>query len=77
MTKALVLGAGKIGVIVAELLSEAGDYAVTLADGDEAAMGARPLDGVTRLVLDVADAGALGRALDPSQRCDRRRGGER
>ena len=64
MTKVVVLGAGKIGVIVAELLSEAGDYAVTLADGDEAAMGARPLDGVTRLVLDVADAGALGRALD-------------
>ncbi len=63
MTKVLVLGAGKIGLIVAELLAGAGDYTVTLADGDAAAMKARPSDDVTPLVLDVADDTALGRAL--------------
>ncbi len=63
MTKVLVLGAGKIGVIVAELLAGTGDYAVTLADGDTAAIKARPRDDVTPLVLDVTDDAALGRAL--------------
>ena len=38
MTKALVLGAGKIGVGVAEILRECGDYRVTLADSDTDAL---------------------------------------
>ena len=63
MTKVLVLGAGKIGVVVAELLTETGDYTVTLADGDAAAIKARPRENVTPLVLDVTDDATLGRAL--------------
>lgn len=64
MTKVLVLGAGKIGIIVAELLAGVGDYTVTLSDGDAAAMKVRPRDDVTPLVLDANDADALGRSLD-------------
>ena len=63
----LVVGAGKIGAVVADLLAGCGDYTVTLADRDATALanGALPagerLYGV--LTLDVADEAALGRAL--------------
>jgi saccharopine dehydrogenase-like NADP-dependent oxidoreductase len=57
----LVIGAGKIGQVVAELLAGCGDYTVTLADRDEAA-----LQGVGRvhtLALDVGDRGQLEQAM--------------
>ena len=41
MTKVLVLGAGKIGVGVAEILADCGDYRVTLADSDSDALESR------------------------------------
>ncbi|MDP1690940.1 MAG: saccharopine dehydrogenase family protein [Burkholderiaceae bacterium] len=57
----LVIGAGKIGQVVAELLAGCGDYAVTLADRDaEALKGASR---VRTLALDVTDIAALERAL--------------
>ena len=63
----LVVGAGKIGAVVADLLAGCGDYAVTLADRDAAALqngaahaGERLYDVLT---LDVANEAALGRAL--------------
>ncbi len=57
----LVIGAGKIGQVVAELLAGCGDYAVTLADRDaEALKGACR---VRTLALDVTDIAALERAL--------------
>jgi saccharopine dehydrogenase-like NADP-dependent oxidoreductase len=58
----LVVGAGKIGQVVADLLAGSGDYDVTLADRDAAALKARP--GVRTLALDVTDPAALARALD-------------
>ena len=64
----LVIGAGKIGQVVADLLAGSGDYAVTLADRDAAALdtlaaAAQPGSPVQRQVLDVADDAALRRAL--------------
>ena len=64
----LVIGAGKIGQVVADLLAGSGDYAVTLADRDAAALdtlaaAAQPGSPVQRQVLDVVDDAALRRAL--------------
>ena len=67
MNPVLVIGAGKIGSVVAELLA-AGGYRVTLADRDQALLAAA--EGAERGAarpatrrLDIADAGALARAL--------------
>jgi saccharopine dehydrogenase-like NADP-dependent oxidoreductase len=65
----LVVGAGKIGQVVADLLASSDDYAVTLADRDAAALdalaGAAPSGwAVERLALDIADAAALQQALE-------------
>ncbi len=65
----LVVGAGKIGQVVADLLADSNDYAVTLADRDAAALGAlaaaaSPASRVEHQALDVADDAALRRALD-------------
>ena len=62
MSKVLVLGAGKIGATVADMLAEAGDYTVTLADGDAKALKARAPGNVRHKVVDVADAAALKKA---------------
>jgi saccharopine dehydrogenase-like NADP-dependent oxidoreductase len=64
----LVVGAGKIGQVVADLLAGSPDYAVTLADRDAAALdalaaSALPGAQVDRLVLNVADDVALEHAL--------------
>lgn len=59
MRRVVVLGAGKIGVTVAALLTESGDYAVTLADASEAALAQRTPDGVHAVAVDVADPFAL------------------
>jgi saccharopine dehydrogenase-like NADP-dependent oxidoreductase len=58
----LVIGAGKIGQVVADLLAGSADYDVTLADRDSAAL--KPSPRVKTLALDVADPAALRRALD-------------
>jgi saccharopine dehydrogenase-like NADP-dependent oxidoreductase len=57
----LLVGAGKIGQVVADLLAGSGDYDVTVADRDPAALAA--VRRARTLQLDVGDATALGRAL--------------
>ena len=64
MTEVLVLGAGQIGATVADMLAECGDYAVTLADGDPAALEARRPSDVSRTAIDAADIAAPGQAMD-------------
>jgi saccharopine dehydrogenase-like NADP-dependent oxidoreductase len=64
----LVIGAGKIGQVVADLLAGSGDYAVTLADRDAGALDALAATAgagarVDRQALDVTDDAALARAL--------------
>jgi saccharopine dehydrogenase-like NADP-dependent oxidoreductase len=63
MGRVLVLGAGKIGVAVAGMLAGSGDYAVTLADADGAALDTRRPPGVAGAVVDVTDGNALAAAL--------------
>jgi saccharopine dehydrogenase-like NADP-dependent oxidoreductase len=64
----LVIGAGKIGQVAADLLAGSGDYEVSLVDRDAAALealaaSAAPASRVQRFPLDVTDDGALQRAL--------------
>ncbi len=65
MKNVLLLGSGKIGAIITELLTSCGDYHVTVAD-----MSAENLarlgkhDNLTTLVLDVTDTAELNKALE-------------
>jgi saccharopine dehydrogenase-like NADP-dependent oxidoreductase len=66
MDKIIVVGAGKIGQVAADLLAHAsgGSYAVTLADQSLDALNAAACGAqVTPMQLDVADPAALTRAL--------------
>jgi len=65
----LLIGAGKIGQVAADLLAGCGDYDVTLADRDAEALDALAAGGhagasSSRVALDVTDPKALARALD-------------
>lgn len=64
MKNVLLLGSGKIGAIITELLSSSGDYHVTVADVSEANL-ARLADSpnVETLVLDVTNEAALEKAM--------------
>jgi saccharopine dehydrogenase-like NADP-dependent oxidoreductase len=65
MQEIVVVGAGHIGSTIATLLSETGDYRVTVADRSAAqlaALGVRT--GVEHRVLDVTDVAALTAVLD-------------
>ena len=64
MHEVLVVGAGKIGRVIAELLAGSGGYAVTVADRAEAALAALPdRPRLRRVRLDLADPLALDAAL--------------
>jgi len=65
MKDILIVGAGKIGQVAADLLAHAGrDYEVTLADRSPAALRAlQPTPRLRTEAIDVADAAALARAL--------------
>jgi saccharopine dehydrogenase-like NADP-dependent oxidoreductase len=62
MTNVLLLGAGNIGVAIAELLRRTQDYTLTVADRDEARLAGIPA-GVHKTVVDVTDRDALRKAL--------------
>jgi saccharopine dehydrogenase-like NADP-dependent oxidoreductase len=63
MHKVLILGAGKIGALISGLLSESGDYDVTLGDVDskaaEAVVQAHGSGNLRAVALDAKDAKAL------------------
>lgn len=59
MTKVIILGAGKIGITVAEMLGAKPEYRVSLADADAAGLAARAPAGVGRIEVDVRDPFAL------------------
>lgn len=65
MKKVLLLGSGKIGAIIAEMLSSSGDYHVTVADRDQAQLDRLSTgQNVETLVLDVTDDRSLTRAME-------------
>ena len=59
MDRILLLGAGKIGAAIAELLCGCGDYDLRVADREEDLLNAAPRDDISRVVVDVEDAAAL------------------
>lgn len=64
MKKVLVLGAGKIGQIISEMLANSGDYLVTVADNSTEALGRLPrAKNVSTLAVDVTDSVSLEKAM--------------
>lgn len=59
----LLLGAGKIGSMIAHMLTTTGDYAVTVADHDADGLRHIHADDALRMELDVTDHAALTRAM--------------
>ena len=59
MTKLTLLGAGKIGDAIIHLLSQTGDYELTVADYDAARLELIPEGRATKRMLDISDASAL------------------
>jgi len=57
--KIALLGAGHIGMTIARLLQDSGDYQVTVADRDETALGAFADTNVGTTVIDVSDGTAV------------------
>lgn len=64
MDNVLLVGGGKIGAMITELLATSGDYHVTVADHSPASLArVGRSDRVDALPLDVTDGAALGAAL--------------
>ncbi|MCA1297485.1 saccharopine dehydrogenase family protein [Stappia indica] len=59
----LIVGAGKIGRTIAALLTDCGDYTVTLADRDAGALATAARAGMATIEVDVSDEDALTSAL--------------
>lgn len=65
MKDILLLGAGKIGEMISEMLGTCGDYRVTVADQCQERLSLMPShENVATLELDVSDEAALLKALD-------------
>jgi len=65
MENVLLVGGGRIGAMIADLLAGSGDYHVTVADhSPEALAGARDRERIATLQLDVTDREALLGALN-------------
>ncbi len=65
MCKFLLVGGGKIGEMIAEMLSSTGDYQITVADRcGKALTKFRDMDNVTGIELDVSDDDALKQAIE-------------
>ena len=62
MKNVLLLGGGKIGFAIAEFLSGSGDYRVTVADRDGAALARMPAT-VERRKIAIEDAESLAREI--------------
>ncbi len=64
MKKVMLVGGGKIGVAITELLSGTGDYRVTVADRDAASLSRMPRRNVELRQVEIADARAFAHELE-------------
>jgi saccharopine dehydrogenase-like NADP-dependent oxidoreductase len=62
-TKLALLGAGKIGDAIVNLLGGSGDYALTVVDRDTARLATFAKAGARTVALDISDTAALGTLL--------------
>jgi len=62
-TRVLLLGGGKIGAMIAEMLAETGDFDLTVADRDPQAIERIARSGVSTRAVDIADPEALARIM--------------
>ncbi|MBT3992007.1 MAG: NAD(P)H-binding protein [Rhodospirillaceae bacterium] len=63
-TKVLILGAGKIGTTVGEMLRETEDYDVQFADAHEKSFASSQHNNLNPILLDVTDEKALRKGLE-------------
>jgi len=64
MKEVMLLGAGKIGAIITEFLSNSGDYHLTVVDMSEASLARLPEHAnVRKMVIDVTDHAAMAAAM--------------
>jgi saccharopine dehydrogenase-like NADP-dependent oxidoreductase len=61
MKNVLLVGGGKIGVAITQLLSATGDYRVTVADKDAASLARMPKTHVTTRQVEIADAASFAK----------------
>lgn len=67
MTKAIIIGAGKIGETAAFLLQQSGRYQVTLADNNPQLLASAAGAGITAIQLDVNDHARLCEVMQDQQ----------
>jgi len=63
MKRVMLVGGGKIGVAIAEFLSDTGDYRVTVVDRDAASLERMPEKNVSIARIDIADAASFAEAV--------------
>jgi len=63
MKNVMLVGGGKIGIAIAELLSGTGDYKVTVVDRDAASLKRMPGRNVSTRVVEIADAASFAREV--------------
>ncbi len=63
MDKVLILGAGKIGGAILELLGASGDFELAIADTDQKLLDTLHRHDAARKLVDVGDSAALARAM--------------
>ena len=59
MKKLLLVGGGKIGSAITDMLGATGDYAITVADRDGASLSRLTAANLSRAQIDISDASAL------------------
>ncbi len=64
MKRVMVVGGGKIGLAIAELLGGTNDYAVTVADKDPASLERLPSRNVERRRVEIADATSFAHEIE-------------
>ncbi len=69
MKKIAILGAGKIGHAAAQLLSESGDYAVTLVDSDKQALKNPDGKNIKTIEADLSNESQIAKALEGQEYC--------
>ena len=63
MKNVMLVGGGKIGVAITELLSATGDYHVTVVDRDEASLARMPRKNVTARHREIGEASDFAKAV--------------